>query len=286
MTDLQYRSDYAQTPQGLSQLADLIGDVFGVDIAPLDRLGHDPSIVAFGYWADGRLIGNVSLFQRHLYLAGQRVLAFGVQSVAVRPEWRGRGLFRDLMGQALRYADQRAERVILVTESPGLYRPFGFRHLTETVFAASWIPRRARPAGRHLSLDTDADVALLHDLFARRAPTSLLASACDHPALFMLKAALTPAIRLVHLPDLDAVVAIRTDDPGTLKLLDILAPDIPTLDDIAAQLGFDGHRVEVHLTPDRLRWQPETQQSVDWGHMVRGPFAPEDRAFMLTSMHI
>lgn len=166
MTDLQYRSDYAQTPQGLSQLADLIGDVFGVDIAPLDRLGHDPSIVAFGYWADGRLIGNVSLFQRHLYLAGQRVLAFGVQSVAVRPEWRGRGLFRDLMGQALRYADQRAERVILVTESPGLYRPFGFRHLTETVFAASWIPRRARPAGRHLSLDTDADVALLHDLFA------------------------------------------------------------------------------------------------------------------------
>lgn len=81
-------------------------------------------------------------------------------------------------------------------------------------------------------------------------------------------------------------MAIRTDDPGTLKLLDILAPDIPTLDDIAAQLGFDGHRVEVHLTPDRLRWQPETQQSVDWGHMVRGPFAPEDRAFMLTSMHI
>lgn len=70
---------------------------------------------------------------------------------------------------------------------------------------------------------------MLLDLFSRRAPTSLFASACDHSSLFLLKAALTPEARLVHLPDLDAVVAIRID-ANTLILLDIVAPEIPTLE--------------------------------------------------------
>lgn len=283
MDNLRFRSDYAQTTEGLSELKNLIRDVFAIDISPLDRLGHDTSVIAFGWWHHDRLIANISLYERQLFLSGDRVSALGVQSVAVRPQWRGKGLFRDLMRRALQHSDELTELMILATETPSLYRPFGFRQIRETVFNAGWASRQSQAICRDLSLDANEDVAMLLNLFPRRAPTSLFASACDHPSLFFLKAALTPEIRLVHLPDLDAIVAIRIDG-NTLILLDIVAPKIPTLEDILAHLDFEGNRIELHLTPDRLGWRPEGQQSVDRGYMVRGPFPVEGSAYMFSSM--
>lgn len=286
MKPLQFRSDYAHSRQGLSELTRLIDDVFEVDVSPLDRMGHDPSIVAFGWWLGDELVANVSLFERRLWLMGEQVRGFGVQSVAVRPEWRGKGLFRDLMERALDFADARADLVVLGTATPDLYTPFGFRQLTETTFSAGLAPKQARPGYRILTLAENRDLAFLKDLFARRSPVSLLASACDDPALFMLKAVTTPEIELIHLPDLDAIVAVEGRHGPSMTLLDIVASTIPSLDAIVSALGYAGERIEVHLTPDRLSWAPEQEARVDNGHMVRGVFAPEGHSFMLSSMQV
>jgi GNAT superfamily N-acetyltransferase len=286
MKPLDFRSDYAHSCEGLSELSRLIYDVFEVDVSPLDRLGHDPSVVAFGWWLGNELVANVSLYERQFWLMGEQVSAFGVQSVAVRPEWRGKGLFRDLMRRALNYADARVNLVILATGTPSLYTPFGFRQIKETVFSAGLAQRQTRPGYRLLSLDEDRDVTFLKDMFSRRSPTSLVASACDHPALFMLKVVGTPKIELLHLSDLDAVVAVKGRNGRLMTLLDIIGPSIPSLEDIALALGYTGERIDVHLTPDRLSWTPEEQTLVDNGYMVRGFFAPEGQAFMLSAMRI
>ena len=283
MHDLNFRSNYAQSKNGLRELGSLILDVFDVDISSLDRLGHDPSIVAFGWWHDEHLVANVSLYERRLCLSGQSVVAFGVQSVATRPEWRNRGLFRDLMARALDYADKRSALAILVTGTPNLYRSFGFRKIEEVRFSSKLTRRISASTCRELSLGSDGDLGLLNRIFATRVPTSLLASACDHPALFMLKAKLTPEIRLLHLPPLDAIVAVK-QDTSSLTILDIVASAIPSLDEIVNAIGFNGQHVHVHLTPDRLSWQPDESYPVDNGYMVRGHFAPEGQAFMLSDM--
>lgn len=286
MKSLTFRSDYARSPRGLDELARLIKDVFEVDVAPLDRLGHDPGVVAFGYWNGDNLVANVSLYARRLWLQGEEVKAFGVQSVAVRPEWRGKGLFRDLMRRAITFADERVDLITLGTATPDLYRQFGFRQIMETVFGAHVPPTPIRSNYRVLSLERDADVACLKDGFSRRTPTSLFASACDHPALFMLKAIQTLEIELLHLPELDAIVAVEGRPDGGLLLLDIVAPTIPSLDAITSALGYCGSWIDVHLTPDRLAWLPADKSEVDNGNMVRGPFAPEGQAFMLSTMVI
>ncbi|WP_087006366.1 GNAT family N-acetyltransferase [Rhizobium sullae] len=285
MHNLTFRSDYAHSRDGLRALGGLILDIFGVDIKPLDRLGHDPSVIAFGWWEGENLVANVSLYERRLWLAGQKVKAFGVQSVATRPEWRNVGLFSDLMRRALHYADQRSELVILATGTPALYKPFGFRQIEEMRFVSRHTSRRSPGECRALSLENDDDLTLLNHAFANRAPTSLLASACDHPALFMLKAELTPEIKLLHLPDLNAIVAIK-EEASSLFILDIVASSIPTIGDIVSAIDFGGERVEVWLTPDCLSWQPDEGHAFDNGYMVRGPFAPEGQAFMLSDMRI
>ncbi|WP_414476189.1 GNAT family N-acetyltransferase [Microvirga sp. M2] len=286
MNPLNFRSDYARSKQGLSELTRLIYDVFDVDVSPLDRLGHDPSVVVFGWWRGNELVANVSLYERQLWLMGEPVSALGVQSVAVRPEWRGKGLFRDLMGRALSFADARVKLVTLATGTPSLYTPFGFRQIEEATFSAGLALRQTRASCRQLSLDDERDAAFVRDMFSRRSPTSLVASACDHPALFMLKAVETPEIELLHLPDLDAVVAVKGREGSSMTLLDIVAPSIPSLEAIVSALGYTGERIDVHLTPDRLSWTPEEQTHFDNGHMVRGFFAPEGRAFMLSDMQI
>jgi predicted N-acetyltransferase YhbS len=260
--------------------------VFEVDVSPLNRLGHDPSVVAFGWWFNDELVANVSLYKRSLWLMGEQIDAFGVQSVATRPEWRGRGLFRGLMKRALRYADARVNLIILATDTPRLYKPFGFRQIEETKFSAKLMQRQLLPNYRVLSLEEDGDVALLRDIFSRRAPTSLVASACDHPALFMLKTAKTSEIELLNLLDLDAVVAVIGRNGPSMTLLDIVAQSIPSLEEIVSALGYAGEEVNVHVTPDLLSWAPEKQITVDNGYMVRGLFAPETQAFMLSSMRI
>lgn len=285
MHNLNFRSNYAHAQDGLRELGSLILHVFEVDIACLDRFGHDPSIVAFGWWLEERLVANVSLYERRLWLAGQQVTAFGVQSVATRPEWRNKGLFGDLMTRALRYADQRSDLVILATGTPDLYRRFGFRQIEETHFISERISTHSTATCRELSLDSDDDLALLNHAFSTRAPTSQLASACDHPALFMLKAQLTPEIRLIHLSALDAIIAIKYD-ASSLVILDVVAPKMPSVDEIVRAVAFTGRHVEVRLTPDCLSWQPTKKQTVDNGYMVRGPFAPEGEAFMLSDMRI
>lgn len=81
----------------------------------------------------------------------------------------------------------------------------------------------------------NTDVAFL---LGRRNPTSLVASVCDHPALFMLKAIETPEMELLHLSDLDAVVAVKGRNGPSITLLDIVAPSIPSLEEIVSIAGL------------------------------------------------
>lgn len=286
MKGLHFRSDFAHSTEGLRELIRLIYDVFDVDVSVLDRLGHDPSVVAFGWWFGDELVANVSLYERRLWLSGAISNAFGVQSVAVRPEWRGQGLFRDLMSKALKYADARTNLVILATETPSLYNSFGFRSVQESYFQGRLNSQRASPNCRRMSLTDKADLALLMDFFAHRVPTSLTASACDHPALFMLKLVHDPDIELVHLPALNAVVAVRGINHRMMTVLDIVAPSIPPLEDIAANLGYAGEHIKVCLTPDLLRWAPRKIVLDPPKYMVRGPYPPEGKAFMLSTMRL
>ncbi|TBW36609.1 GNAT family N-acetyltransferase [Siculibacillus lacustris] len=284
--ELDYRFDTAAAPEGRAELARLIRDVFDLDVTPLDRFGHDPSLVSFGWWRGPDLVANVDLVQQTLWLDGDRVEALGVQSVAVRPAWRGRGLFRDLMDRALAHAAARVAVVTLTTETPALYTPFGFREIVESWFGGPLVPGGARPHHRRLSLEDTADVALIRAMFARRTPVSRVAAVTDHPALFFLKALESPEIALVHLAELDAVVAVEDREPDVLTLWDVVAPTIPRLTAIAAALGGRANRARVLVTPDRLGWEPAEIVAEDAGLMVRGAFPPEGRPFMLSAMRI
>lgn len=254
---LTLRQDYFDDPAALQALADLLHDVFGIDITLQNRLGGpDPSSMPFGYFDEaGRCVANFSAFSMPLVIGGRVIRAAGFQSGAVRPEFRGRGLYRDLMHRAFDWADAQGFEVgLLLTDKPGLYRPFGFDVMPQFKFCGH-LPASAsgKADARDLDLAKPDDLALTLSILADRQPVSSFLAVARQSEMFVLNALFDPEIRLSFLPALKAVIAWKVIG-DTLQLLDIAARRIPQMLEIHNAMGIQIDRVDVFFPTDRLGW--------------------------------
>lgn len=254
---LTFRQNYFADPTAFQALADLLREVFGIDIGLQNRFdGPDPSSMPFGYFDDtGRCIANFSAFSMPLVISGRVVRAAGYQSGAVHPASRGRGLYRELMHRAFSWTDDQGfEAGILLTDKPDLYRAFGFREVPQLQFCGT-VPASTSgdPFARDLDLTNPDDVALVSQLLKDRQPVSTVFAVQRQSEMFLLNSLFDPEIRLSHLPTLDAIIAWKIDG-DTLQLLDIVARQIPMMSDICSAIGVAVDRVDVFFPTDRLGW--------------------------------
>ncbi len=263
----------------------LLFEIFKLDLGPLDALdGRDPTCTSFSYFdGKGRCVANASTCALPLVVEGRLVDAMGIQSVAVRPELRGQGLFHDLMQRVLARCDERSPLALLTTRKPELYERFGFRVVPEHRFVgpAPSPQRGVRPA-RSLRLKTD--IALVKRSLDHRVPVSDLVGLRHHGAMFLMNVAESQARwRLDHLLDYSAIVVSDTRVPETFRLLDVVANEMPPLAAILGALNLRPERVEICFPPDKLGYAGEAQPAGKTTKlMARGPFADsERRPFML-----
>jgi len=273
-TGLTFRQDYFADHAAWRALVSLLHDTFGIDIGPLMQLGGpDSTSMPFGWFAgDGTLASNLSAFAMPLVINGRRINAAGLQSGAVRPPWRGRGLYRDVTTKALDWcAAQGFEAIVLYTDKPALYEPYGFRTLPMHSFSGDAPAPTGAPQCRSIDPRNADDLALLQDLLVGREPVSDTLAVVSSPAMFLINTQLDPDARLAFIEQLSAVIAWKLDG-GTLILLDVLAAAIPPLAAILGGLGARPDRVEVLFRPDKLGWNGEpTPVSAHGTHfMIRG----------------
>lgn len=285
-TDLELRAGYFGDRRSFLALSDLLSDTFDIDISQLDRFGGpDLASMPFGYFdRAGRCVANLSAFAMPLTVDGRPIRAAGYQSGAVRPEYRGQGLYRDLMHRAFAWADaQGFEAGILLTDKPSLYRPHGFEVVPQHCFRGPMPAADSRPEARSLSLDDAADLALLTAMLDSRADVSERFAARRQSKTFLLNTCFDPDIRLSHLVGLGAVVAWK-EDAGTLSLLDVVAGEMPRLDAIVNALGAGSETVELLFAPDRLDWDGDAVPYQGSCELMVRPGAANPRpslAFML-----
>ncbi|WP_267551398.1 GNAT family N-acetyltransferase [Rhizobium rhizogenes] len=254
---LTLRQDYFADPSAWNALVDLLQDTFSIDINLQASFGGpDPSSMPSGYFdADGRCVANFSAVSMPMIINGRPVKAAGYQSGAVRPEWRGRGLYRDLMQRS--FARTKAEGYeldLLLTDKPALYERYGFRALQQHVSIAR-IPKPAKSnrTARQLSMETPDDVRLIKTLLQNRQPVSTRFAVARQTEMFLLNACFNTAIRLTALGD-EAVIA-WTFDGATFWLLDVVGTTMPSLAAILSALDLEPDRIEICFSPDRLDCQ-------------------------------
>lgn len=252
---LSFRQDYFGDPAGWTALVDLLQDIFSIDVSLLDQFGGpDPSSMPFGYFNDaGVCVANFSAFSMPVVINGRPVKAAGFQSGAVRPEWRGRGLYRDLMRRAFAWTDaQRFELGLLLTEKPALYEPYGFRTIAQHCFVGeppSVLPEQ--PPAATLALPGDGEA--IKSLLLRRTPVSQRFAVTKQMEMFLLNTCFDPDIRLSRLAKEDVVVAWKLDG-SCLRLLDVVGQSIPSLASIIAGLRVAPDRIATCFPADLLDW--------------------------------
>lgn len=271
---LTYREDYFGDPAGWAALKDLLLEVFEIDISAVDRLGGpEPSSMPSAYFdAAGRCVANFTAFSMPLMVDGRLVKVAGLQSGAVRTEYRGRGLFRDLIRRTLERCDMQGfEAVALYTDKPALYEPYGFAIVPEHRYRgpAPQVPA-GPPLARPIDLNDKDDLALLRRLLSERAPVSLRFAAAQQATMFLLNAFFSDDVTLSHLPDQNAAIVWRAGEDGGFELLDVVAGRIPSLATILQALGVRPARVDIAFPPDRLGWhgEPEAERG-DLSFMMR-----------------
>lgn len=275
---LTFRQDYFADPADWAALVALLQDTFGIDVSIQDRFGGpDPSSVPFAYFdEDGTCAANFSTFSMPMMIDGRLVRAAGFQSGAVRPQWQGRGLYRDLMNRAFNWGDDQGfELGILLTDKPTMYEPYGFRILPQQRFLGAPPPLELKLAdtSRELSVDNAGDVALIRQVLRERVPVSSVFAVAAQAEMFLLNSVFDPDIKLTYLDPFEAVIAWKSDD-ASFQLLDIAGKAIPAFAQVLAALDQKPDHVEVCFPPDKLDWQglPELLDS-DVSLMVRGEAA-------------
>ena len=256
---LELRTGYFDHRESFLALAGLLQDIFDIDIALLDGFGGpDLTAMPSGYFdAEGRCVANFSGFSMPLVVDGRLVRAAGYQSGAVRPDYRGKGLYRDLMQRAFDWADRQGfEAGLLLTDKPDLYRPYGFEVVPQHLFRGPMPAIQGKTDARLLSLDDNGDLALVRAILERRCDVSRRFAVRRATKTFLLNCCFDPDIRLTHLPGLDAVVAWKQEGE-IFRLFDVVTGEMPSLAALVGALGPEAETVEVLFPTDRLDWEGE-----------------------------
>ncbi|AKF06721.1 GNAT family N-acetyltransferase [Sandaracinus amylolyticus] len=272
---------YPADPSARTAILDLLGSVWPhvpPSVEHASRWGADWCEVStpFVRWEDARALSLVGVLRLPMRVNGRDVTLAGIHGVCTRAAHRGRGLFRSAIDEALRFAEREiGETAILWTEEPAIYERFGFRRAFEQIATLDVDVTPVRDArSRRLDPDLDEDLALLKRMLASRAPVSDRLATREPGWHFLIDLALHGSLApaLVHLPALDAIVAVE-DRGRALRIHDVIAPRIPDVGELVAHLGGAPWGVEIALTCDLLC--PRAHDSIPHDAtdvlMVRGP---------------
>ncbi|TCP58291.1 ADP-ribose pyrophosphatase YjhB (NUDIX family) [Tumebacillus sp. BK434] len=285
-TGLEFHHSYSDDPAKREALIALFESAFGIppdffhDL--LAKGFWDPTYRPLSYFAGEQAVANVSLFDFPLTLQGKSVRAAGVQSVMSHPDYRGKGLIRQLIAELLNRYEQEYELMFLYAREHAIYEKFGFRLVAQSHFVCENVPRSARAssAPRGLNVNVEWDSRLLKDLFANRRPVSNVMGPETHMSSFFFATLAAPEIKIAYLPDHHAAVAYTVRD-GTLHLYDVIGAQIPSLANLLAGLALEVQRVEIYFTPDLLDIEyTALEPTTDAKLMVRGEL-PEQLLFQL-----
>lgn len=244
----------------------LVRDILGVETHDADGLWRMFALFA----QDGACVATLEAAICPIKLDGIVQSVGALRAVAVRADWRGRGLFKALTEAALAwFDDEQVRATLLFTAEPALYRAFGFADAAQHAFVGPAPIGVPGPRARELDLDTAADLAIVRGLYAARAPLSnQCALQADWP-LFAANLRADDALRIAFCEDLDAVVVFERDGED-FTVVDVVAARMPTLAQILGRIEPMATRVKVLFPPDRLAWEVGRPEPEDTGLMIRG----------------
>lgn len=234
-------------------------------------------------WDGGRVLAHAGLLELPMHLGGTAVRVGGIHAVCTDPDHRRKGLAAQVLARAVAFGAERHPLLMLGTDVPDVYRPWGFRDVQSHQFVLD----RAGPGGgegwRRIVHSADPDIAHWLRLLATRVPLSDQVSFCDRGPVnvFDMVGPDGGCGPLYYCAALD-VVTYAESVGEDLVVHDIVAAGPFDVDALLAGSPFPHRRIRFNLNVDRLNLPVRVEPRVyDGMWMVRGPFIGDHTAWAL-----
>ena len=205
------------------------------------------------------VIANISVTKMDLIVRGQPHVGWQLGAVGVVPDVRGRGLQRQLMTHVLAQVDPRDLVFLFANEDVLEFYPlFGFRHLTEWMYAVETHIEPQQRTLRRLSVESSADRELMLRVAANAQPVTERFGAKDYGGILFWYWTNFHHNDFYYHADDDAIVVVE-EDFEVLRVLDVIAsrpidlasylPQLITTPKDHLEFGFTPEKIWPSATP-------------------------------------
>ncbi len=278
------KRSYADDPTLSDRVFDLLETWFvgiGARRSEAATLGStwDACSTPFVCEENGQIVSHVGLLETTIVVLGQETRLGGVHGVCTLESERRKGHFRRCMESLLEDCEGRLETLVLTTENPEYYEPFGFRTVAEHKFVAPVAPRAKASAFRPFDLARAGELDRLDRLLEERTPVSNVYGVVRELDIFKFSQG---SQGLYYSDDLDCFAVFELSGSRT-TIIDVVARELPPIDELLARIPSHTETVEFYFSPDRfdVAARPEIFRYDQDQFLVRGPFAAEHEHFMV-----
>lgn len=233
----------------------------------------------------GEILSHVGFLECPILIEGRWSKIGAVHGICTKVTHRGQGLASQLIMDALQWAKERCEFVMLLTEIPAFYERLSFRFIQEYRFH---LPCKCLKGSQTLRpVIAPEDNALFLRCFQERAPVSKHVWIKDTGAIaaFNTLFATYPTYwSLYYSPTIDGFISYLIEGK-TLHLFDVVAKKLPSLDLILDHLPVAIDEIYFYFSPDRLTDAAVPQPYIyDKGHLMMHGAWPTTKPFMISPL--
>lgn len=287
MMDLTLRREYWDDLPARRAFKEFIFDIHQLDFTPWEDAGFwDVRYTPFSYFEGNRVISSVCIYSLDAVVDGKKTKIAQISGVGTLPEFRRRGLNRELTRIGLEWVGTTDHcGVFLFADEDAIpfYTRCGFTPIQEFIQE-----RKVEPTPRLdglVKIDPGNPVELREVYEAARRRTALSEKfSVLNPKLLAFHALYPLRDHVYKIPDLECFVFFgRVED--RVKLFDVVGESIPTFEELYPYLTAPNDRnVEFHFFPDKL--SPGETRSVPLlgnSPFVLDPFPIEAPIFPFTA---
>ena len=225
--------------------------------------GWNEDYFSFAIAAGKTIVANASLQRMNIVLRGESITGWQLGAVGVVPEWRGHGLQRRIMHSLLGSVGEKDIAFLFANDTVlDFYPLFGFKRVTESIFAADHAVKPASETLRVLSIDRADDRALLARVAATAAPLSEGFAARNYGGVLLWYWA-NFYDGCCFYSEADDAIIIAEHDGTTLRICDVLARAPIDLRSYLPRVAKNGaERVEFGFTPGI--WWPDARAVAEY----------------------
>ena len=169
------------------------------------------------------------------------------------PNFRRQGLMTQLMSRMIEEIDKQCNCALLFTETPELYKSFGFKVVQEHLMTIPYDKSNNKDSLlRKLDYHTEEDRQLIHETVDSSQRLSNIFSTLNFQSSFYLNMNNSNwNEKLYYSEKLDALIVYEVKDQK-LKLFGVFAPVLPVLDELCEGINEEFTEIEFYFSPDQL----------------------------------